>query len=143
MLAEVTARELGRLSLEDALQLRFLYAEKGPTKFERAALRWLGRYVTEGKAVSLLKAQLAVAAAAGNLDWCRRQKMQHKMQLEVSCFVNGRSALNPAHSRVHRAERGREAARSLEADCPSLHLPPRLPPATASSPWSALAARRG
>jgi hypothetical protein len=25
-------------------------------------LRWLGRYVTEGKAVSLLKAQLALAA---------------------------------------------------------------------------------
>ena len=27
-----------------------------------AALRWLGRYVTEGKDVSLLKAQLALAA---------------------------------------------------------------------------------
>jgi hypothetical protein len=31
-------------------------------KYERAALRWLGRYVSEGKAVSLLKAQLALAA---------------------------------------------------------------------------------
>ncbi len=44
------------------LRLLFLYAEKEPLKFERAALRWLGRYVTEGKAVSLLKTQLALAA---------------------------------------------------------------------------------
>jgi hypothetical protein len=35
--------------------LLFLYAEKEPVKFERAALRWLARYATEGKAVSLLK----------------------------------------------------------------------------------------
>jgi hypothetical protein len=32
-----------------------LYAEAEPAKFERVALRWLGRYVTEGKAVSLRK----------------------------------------------------------------------------------------
>jgi hypothetical protein len=62
MRAEAAARQLGRLSLEHALRLLFLYAEKEPIKFERAALRWLGRYVTEGKAVSLLKAQLAATA---------------------------------------------------------------------------------
>jgi hypothetical protein len=53
---------IGRLTLDNALKLLFLYAEKEPIKFERAALRWLGRYVTEGKATSLLKAQLALAA---------------------------------------------------------------------------------
>jgi hypothetical protein len=62
--AEAAARQLGRLSLEHALRLLFLYAEKEPIKFERAALRWLARYVTEGKAVSLLKAQLAATALA-------------------------------------------------------------------------------
>jgi hypothetical protein len=62
MRAEAAARQLGPLSLEHALRLLFLYAEKEPIKFERAALRWLGRYLTEGKAVSLLKAQLALAA---------------------------------------------------------------------------------
>jgi hypothetical protein len=62
MRAEAAARQLGQLPLESALRLLFLYAEKEPIKFERAALRWLGRYVTEGKAVSLLKAQLALAA---------------------------------------------------------------------------------
>jgi hypothetical protein len=49
--AESAAREVGRLTLEEALRLLFLYAEHDPIKFERAALRWLARYVTEGKAV--------------------------------------------------------------------------------------------
>jgi hypothetical protein len=62
VMAEATARELGHLTLDEALQLVFLYAEKEPIKYERAALRWLARYVTEGKGVSLLKAQLALAA---------------------------------------------------------------------------------
>jgi hypothetical protein len=51
-------------SLAMALRLLVLYAEKEPIKFERAALRWPARYVTEGKMVSLLKAQLALAALA-------------------------------------------------------------------------------
>jgi hypothetical protein len=59
MRAEAAARQLGHLPLDQALKLLFLYIEKEPIKFERAALRWLVRYVTEGKAVSLLKAQLA------------------------------------------------------------------------------------
>jgi hypothetical protein len=62
MRAEAAARQLGQLSLDNALRLLFLYAEREPIKFERAALRWLARYVTEGKAVSLLKTQLALAA---------------------------------------------------------------------------------
>jgi hypothetical protein len=60
--AELAARELGRLTLTDALRLVLLYAEVEPDKFERAAVRWLSRYLTEGKNVSLLKAQLALAA---------------------------------------------------------------------------------
>ena len=49
VIAEATARELGSLTLEEALRLLFLYAEKEPIKFERAALRWLSRYATEGE----------------------------------------------------------------------------------------------
>ena len=64
VMAEATAREIRRLTLGEVLLLVFLYAEKEPIKYERAALRWLARYVTEGKAVSLLKAQLAVSALA-------------------------------------------------------------------------------
>ena len=47
-MAEGAARELPTLSLEDALQLVHLYAERGSPKYEKAALRWLERYLTEG-----------------------------------------------------------------------------------------------
>jgi hypothetical protein len=41
-------RDLPNLSLEDALLLVRLYAEKESPKFESAARRWLVRYLTEG-----------------------------------------------------------------------------------------------
>ena len=46
--AEDAARELPNLPLEDALQLVHLYASRGSPKFERAAMRWLERYLSEG-----------------------------------------------------------------------------------------------
>jgi hypothetical protein len=46
-MAEDAARELPELPLEEALQLVRLYAERGSPKFERAAMRWLERYLTE------------------------------------------------------------------------------------------------
>lgn len=47
-MAEDAARELPYLPLEDALQLVHLYAERGSPKYEKAALRWLQRYLAEG-----------------------------------------------------------------------------------------------
>jgi hypothetical protein len=47
-MAEDAARELPNISLEDALQLVHLYAERGSPKYEEAALRWLERYLAEG-----------------------------------------------------------------------------------------------
>ena len=47
-MAEDAARELPNLPLEDALQLVKLYAERGSPKYEKAAIRWLERYLTEG-----------------------------------------------------------------------------------------------
>ena len=46
--AEDAAREITKLALDDALQLVHLYAEQRSPKFERAALRWLERYMAEG-----------------------------------------------------------------------------------------------
>ena len=46
-LAEDAARELPNLPLQDALQLVHLYAERGSPKYEKAAMRWLERYLTE------------------------------------------------------------------------------------------------
>ena len=59
--AEVAAREIGNLTLAEALDLVILYAEVEPAKFEKAAVRWLGRFVSESKP-SLLRVQMAVAA---------------------------------------------------------------------------------
>ena len=47
-MAEDAARELPNLPLEDAIQLVHLYAERGLPKYEKAARRWLVRYLTEG-----------------------------------------------------------------------------------------------
>lgn len=47
-MAEDAARELPTLTLQDALQLVHLYAERGSPKFEPAARRWLVRYLSEG-----------------------------------------------------------------------------------------------
>jgi len=47
-LAEDAAREMLELSLEDALQLVHLYAERRSPTYERAAMRWLERCLTAG-----------------------------------------------------------------------------------------------
>src|SRR3954447_8643981 len=45
--AEMAAREMGGLSLADALSLCELLADVDPARCERAALRWLQRFIDE------------------------------------------------------------------------------------------------
>ena len=59
--AELAARELGSLTLADALRLTILYADGEPEKFSKAAARWHARLVAE-TGLDLLEAQLALAA---------------------------------------------------------------------------------
>jgi hypothetical protein len=66
-LAEDAARELPNLPLEDALQLVHLYAERGSPKAERAALRWLGRYLAEHDP-SLVQFARVAGALARKID---------------------------------------------------------------------------
>jgi hypothetical protein len=61
--AEQAARELGRLSLEDALGLSILYLQCDPARYERAAVRWLERFIAE-RHPSLEDVGLAVGALA-------------------------------------------------------------------------------
>jgi hypothetical protein len=60
--AEDAAREI-KLSLEDALQLVHLYADRGSPKFERAAMRWLERYLAESSPRLRHFAQVATSLA--------------------------------------------------------------------------------
>jgi hypothetical protein len=54
LIAEMTARELGRLTLADALDLLVLVIEKDPERRDRFAVRWLARLVEEDRRLTSL-----------------------------------------------------------------------------------------
>ena len=61
--AEMAAREMGGLSLSDALSLCELLANADPARYERAALRWLQRFIDE-RLPPLTEVALAASALA-------------------------------------------------------------------------------
>jgi hypothetical protein len=61
--AETAAREMGGLSLADALALCELLAACDPKRYERAALRWLQRFIDE-RQPPLPEVALAASALA-------------------------------------------------------------------------------
>jgi hypothetical protein len=61
---ELALRELGGVSLLDALDYLDLLAEQKPAKLEQAALRWHGRLELEANMLTLPESQLALAALA-------------------------------------------------------------------------------
>jgi hypothetical protein len=63
--AEIAAKEMAFLSLRDALGLVALYASEESPKFDKAAVRWLGRLALESDDLSLPDVQLAAAALRG------------------------------------------------------------------------------
>jgi hypothetical protein len=63
VLAAEMAREMGRLSLLDAVSLWELMAMIEPPRYERAALRWLERFIEE-RLPPLTEVALAASALA-------------------------------------------------------------------------------
>jgi hypothetical protein len=61
----MAARELGQVSLADALALTLLAAEVEDERWPRAAARWLGRLISESPAITINEAALAAAAVLG------------------------------------------------------------------------------
>ena len=57
----MAARELGTVSLADALALTLLTAELEDDRWPRAAARWLGRFILESPAITR---EVGMAAAA-------------------------------------------------------------------------------
>jgi hypothetical protein len=47
LVAEVTAKEIGRIGLEEALDLRLLIAREDQRRHPRVAARWPQRYLEE------------------------------------------------------------------------------------------------
>jgi predicted AAA+ superfamily ATPase len=84
--AETAARELGALSLSDALALVLLYEGEGDEKFERAARRWVRRvqidYSLRHREVELLRAAMGAlgsrvgrVALAALLETCQELRL--------------------------------------------------------------------
>ncbi len=51
--ARAAAAELPRITLDDALRLLALIAEKQPNLYDKAAVRWLGRFCLEARGPTL------------------------------------------------------------------------------------------
>jgi hypothetical protein len=66
----MAARELGGLSLADALDLTLLIRETDRWRYERAAVRWLERFIEERKPtlseIALASTALAEVGGAGD-----------------------------------------------------------------------------
>ena len=65
--AEQAAFEIAFVSLVQARELVELYAEKGDAKYERAALRYLARFLAEGRPSLSDVAQIAAVLAERGL----------------------------------------------------------------------------
>jgi hypothetical protein len=61
--AETATRELGTLTLADALDLTLLAAEVGDKRWQRLAARWHARFVLETQGIGVAESLLALAAA--------------------------------------------------------------------------------
>jgi hypothetical protein len=59
--------------LEDALAICLLLLDQEPQRYERAAVRWLGRLLLERRAMTLRQAEYAAASLAACRDPTRRE----------------------------------------------------------------------
>jgi hypothetical protein len=61
VLAEVTAREIGRVTIAEALELTALVAREQPPRYGRFAARWLCLYLEEHEEATLEHVELLVS----------------------------------------------------------------------------------
>jgi hypothetical protein len=61
LVAEATAKEIGKISLVEALELTLLIAKKEPHRHPRVAARWLLRYLEEHPAATIDEVGVVVA----------------------------------------------------------------------------------
>ena len=61
-LVTAAALELPRIALDDALRICLVLRGGDPARYERAAVRWLGRFALEARAVTIDDLRLAADA---------------------------------------------------------------------------------
>ena len=85
LLVLTAARELPQIALDDALRICLVLRDGDPGRYERAAVRWLGRFALEGRAVTIVDLR-AAAAALQALPTAGAEAME---SLQALCLARG------------------------------------------------------
>jgi hypothetical protein len=87
LLVLATARELPQVALPDALRICLVLRDGERGRYERAAVRWLGRFALEARAVTIAELR-AAAAALDTLPNRPTEAMEQLQRLCVACGVS-------------------------------------------------------
>lgn len=79
------ARELPKIALADALRICLVLRDGDPERYERAAVRWLGRFALEARGVTIAEMRRAAEA----FDILPDQPDQATGQSNYLCAVRG------------------------------------------------------
>ncbi len=85
VLVTAAARELPTVALDDALRICLVLRGGDPQRYERAAVRWLGRFALEARDVTI--GDLRVAAEA--LDTLPHRAADAMERLQQLCVSHG------------------------------------------------------
>jgi hypothetical protein len=85
LLALAAARELPRISLDDALRIRPVLGDGDPDRYQRAAVRWLRRFALEARDVTIEDLRLAAEA----LDTLTDRTAEAMERLQRLCVAHG------------------------------------------------------
>ncbi len=84
-LVTAAARELPRIALDDALRICLVLRGGDPDRYERAAVRWLGRFALEARDVTIDDLRLAANA----LDALPDRAGEAMERLQRLCVARG------------------------------------------------------
>src|SRR5437763_15572758 len=85
LLVVAAARELPRVALNDALRICLVLRDGDPDRYQRAAVRWLGRFALEARDVTIEDLRLAAEA----LDALTDRTADAMEQLQGLCVAHG------------------------------------------------------
>jgi hypothetical protein len=84
-LVTAAALELPHVALDDALRICLVLRGGDPARYERAAVRWLGRFALEARAVTIDDLRFAADA----LDALPEQASEAMERLQQLCLARG------------------------------------------------------
>jgi hypothetical protein len=116
VLAEVTAREIGRVTIAEALELTALVARKQPDRYGRFAARWLCVYLEEHEQATLEDVEVLVS----NLRSLATRKDRGSALAILRKAARGLTSTPTGWTRLRRplASRGEEMEAALEVKSP-------------------------